>query len=134
MKPLITCSFCGKSKDDVRLMVQGPNVNICDECVDLCSGIIAGKREKATVKGADKEPGTLIIRSKSGDVEATGLDLYLDGRGPVYRCERFQAVNDDVPRLAVDLPAVEFVGMIAEWARMGFSLFDADVRKKEMGE
>jgi len=132
MKPPITCSFCGKTIKDARMMVQGPNVNICDECVDLCSIIIEGKRGKATVKGADKEPAAIIIRSKNGDIEATGLDLYLDGRGPVYRCDKFQATNDGVPRLAVDLPAAKLMHMIGDWARTGFSLFDADVRKREM--
>ena len=36
----VRCSFCGKSQDDVRKIVTGPNVYICDECVDLCTSII----------------------------------------------------------------------------------------------
>jgi hypothetical protein len=37
------CSFCGKGKDEVKTMVQGPAVYICDECVVVCQGIIAGE-------------------------------------------------------------------------------------------
>ncbi|MFA5801170.1 MAG: ClpX C4-type zinc finger protein [Thermoleophilia bacterium] len=133
MKP-ISCSFCGKTIKDARMMVAGPNVNICDECVDLCATIIAGKREKATVETADKEPASLIIRSKNGDVEATGLDLYLDGRGPVYRCSNFHMEKGEHARVRVDLPAVELMNVIGWWARVGFSLFDADTRKKAVEE
>jgi hypothetical protein len=35
------CSFCRKSQHDVRKMIAGPNVYICDECVDICLDIIA---------------------------------------------------------------------------------------------
>lgn len=38
--PALQCSFCGKSQDDVRKLVAGPNVYICDECVDLCNDIL----------------------------------------------------------------------------------------------
>ena len=36
----VRCSFCGKSQDEVRTIIAGPNVHICDECVDLCNEII----------------------------------------------------------------------------------------------
>jgi len=36
----LQCSFCGKSQDDVRKLVAGPSVYICDECVDLCNDIL----------------------------------------------------------------------------------------------
>src|SRR5438477_8188560 len=35
-----TCSFCGKNQDEVRKLVAGPAVYICDECVDLCTDIV----------------------------------------------------------------------------------------------
>ena len=37
---LIRCSFCGKTQDQVRKIVAGPNVYICDECVNLCHEIV----------------------------------------------------------------------------------------------
>ena len=34
----LKCSFCGKSQEQVRRLVAGPNVYICDECIELCQG------------------------------------------------------------------------------------------------
>src|SRR5213080_4629585 len=39
----LVCSFCGKSQDEVRKLIAGPTVYICDECIDLCNDIIAGE-------------------------------------------------------------------------------------------
>ena len=39
------CSFCGKSQDGVRKLIAGPNVFICDECVNLCVEIIKEEKE-----------------------------------------------------------------------------------------
>ena len=36
----LTCTFCGKGQEDVRKLIAGPSVYICDECVDLCNDII----------------------------------------------------------------------------------------------
>ena len=36
----LICSFCGKTQDEVRKLVAGPSVYICDECVDLCNDIL----------------------------------------------------------------------------------------------
>ncbi len=54
-KPL-HCSFCGKSQHEARKLIAGPSVFICDECVDLCNGII---RDEITgeVSPAGNEPG-----------------------------------------------------------------------------
>src|SRR5438046_8960877 len=41
----LVCSFCGKSQDEVRKLIAGPTVYICDECVDLCNDIIAEDME-----------------------------------------------------------------------------------------
>lgn len=38
---LIACSWCGKAQDEVRKLIAGPTVYICDECIDLCNDIIA---------------------------------------------------------------------------------------------
>ena len=42
---ILYCSFCGKSQHEVRKLIAGPSVFICDECVDLCNDII---REELT--------------------------------------------------------------------------------------
>ena len=45
-----TCSFCGKSQDEVRKLIAGPTVYICDECIDLCNDIIAEEVRKRSWK------------------------------------------------------------------------------------
>ena len=42
----VQCSFCGKTQDQVRKLVAGPKVYICDECIDLCNDIIAEEPEQ----------------------------------------------------------------------------------------
>jgi ATP-dependent Clp protease ATP-binding subunit ClpX len=42
-KNSLYCSFCGKSQHEVRKLISGPTVFICDECVELCAGIIRGE-------------------------------------------------------------------------------------------
>ena len=42
---LLYCSFCGKSQNEVRKLIAGPSVFICDECVDLCNDIIQEELE-----------------------------------------------------------------------------------------
>jgi ATP-dependent Clp protease ATP-binding subunit ClpX len=49
---LLYCSFCGKSQHEVRKLIAGPSVFICDECVDLCNDII---REEIHESGDDAE-------------------------------------------------------------------------------
>ncbi len=46
----LTCSFCSKGQDEVRKLVAGPMVYICDECIELCNDIIAEEYEKEEVK------------------------------------------------------------------------------------
>ncbi len=42
----LTCSFCGKSQRDVRKLIAGPSVYVCDECVELCNDIITEEYER----------------------------------------------------------------------------------------
>ncbi|HWX24850.1 MAG TPA: ClpX C4-type zinc finger protein, partial [Vicinamibacteria bacterium] len=41
---ILRCSFCNKDQNDVRKLIAGPTVFICDECVDVCNDIIADDR------------------------------------------------------------------------------------------
>ena len=52
----LTCSFCGKSQREVRKLIAGPTVYICDECIRLCTDIID---EEAVAEPKSKEPGKL---------------------------------------------------------------------------
>ncbi len=49
-KPLF-CSFCGKNQHEVKKLIAGPNVFICDECIDLCTDIITEEAGKAVKEG-----------------------------------------------------------------------------------
>jgi len=54
----LRCSFCGKSRDEVRKLIAGPTVYICDECIELCNDIIAeeGEEEKDLVSSSLPKP------------------------------------------------------------------------------
>ncbi len=53
---LLYCSFCGKSQHEVRKLIAGPSVFICDECVELCNDIIREELEDSGEPGRDKLP------------------------------------------------------------------------------
>ena len=53
---LLKCSFCGKSQKQVKKLIAGPGVYICDECIDLCNEIIEEELAEATEVGLDELP------------------------------------------------------------------------------
>jgi ATP-dependent Clp protease ATP-binding subunit ClpX len=53
---LLYCSFCGKSQHEVRKLIAGPSVFVCDECVELCNDIIREELEDRAEKSRDKLP------------------------------------------------------------------------------
>ena len=55
-KNTLYCSFCGKSQHEVRKLIAGPTVCICDECVELCMDIIREETKNNLVKSADGVP------------------------------------------------------------------------------
>src|SRR5690554_2298074 len=60
---LLYCSFCGKSQHEVRKLIAGPSVFICDECVDLCNDIIREEiQENAQEEASDRLPTPAEIR------------------------------------------------------------------------
>ena len=62
----LVCSFCGKSQDEVRKLIAGPTVYICDECIDLCNDIIAEECEQ------ERRPATSRPSSRSHPGWETG--------------------------------------------------------------
>ena len=65
---LLYCSFCGKSQHEVRKLIAGPSVFICDECVDLCNDIIREEvQEAAGETGQDRLPTPREIKDILGE-------------------------------------------------------------------
>ena len=60
-KNTLYCSFCGKSQHEVRKLIAGPTVFICDECVELCMDIIREETKASGLKASDGVPTPLEI-------------------------------------------------------------------------
>ena len=73
------CSFCGKSQHEVKKLIAGPSVFICDECIDLCNDIVRDELATTTVADGAKEglPTPLDIK--------TNLDNYVIGQEKAKR-------------------------------------------------
>jgi ATP-dependent Clp protease ATP-binding subunit ClpX len=59
----LKCSFCNKSQRDVRKLIAGPTVYICDECVDICLDIIAEEKENEDTDGRVRLPKPVEIKN-----------------------------------------------------------------------
>lgn len=70
---LLYCSFCGKSQHEVRKLIAGPSVFICDECVDLCNDIISEEVQESDVESPS---GSLPKPLEINDI----LDQYVIGQ------------------------------------------------------
>src|SRR4026209_40378 len=66
-KNTLYCSFCGKSQHEVRKLIAGPTVFICDECVELCMDIIREENKSSLVKPRDGIPTPKEIRKVLDD-------------------------------------------------------------------
>ncbi len=71
-KNILYCSFCGKSQHEVRKLIAGPTVFICDECVELCMDIIKEENKSSFIKHQDGVPSPKEI--------CTVLDEYVIGQ------------------------------------------------------
>jgi ATP-dependent Clp protease ATP-binding subunit ClpX len=69
---ILYCSFCGKSQHEVRKLIAGPSVFICDECVELCNDIIREELEEKSASGRTQLPKPREIRES--------LDQYVVGQ------------------------------------------------------
>ncbi len=90
-KNTLYCSFCGKSQHEVRKLIAGPTVFICDECVELCMDIIREEHKTTLVKSRDGVPTPLDI--------CTVLDDYVIGQDHAKRVLSV-AVHNHYKRLA----------------------------------
>ncbi len=90
-KNTLYCSFCGKSQHEVRKLIAGPTVFICDECVELCMDIIREENKTTLVKNRDGVPTPRDIH--------TVLDDYVVGQPHAKRVLSV-AVHNHYKRLA----------------------------------
>ncbi len=90
-KSTLFCSFCGKSQHEVKKLIAGPTVFICDECVELCMDIIREEHKSNFVKGGEGVPSPLDIK--------TVLDDYVIGQEKAKRVLSV-AVHNHYKRLA----------------------------------
>ena len=90
-KNTLYCSFCGKSQHEVKKLIAGPTVFICDECVALCMDIIREENKSAAVKSKDGVPTPSEIM--------TVLDDYVIGQSRAKRVLSV-AVHNHYKRLA----------------------------------
>ena len=63
----LVCSFCGKSQDEVKKLIAGPTVYICDECIELCNDIIAEEFEKEEAAKLSSVPKPTEIKEAIDD-------------------------------------------------------------------
>ncbi len=99
----IRCSFCGKTEDQVKKMIEGPGVYICNECVDLCFEIVEDEFEDIAANEADTELKEL---PKPREIKAF-LDDYIVGQDAAkkalsvaiynhYKRIGYNGENDDI--------------------------------------
>ena len=93
---LLYCSFCGKSQNEVRKLIAGPSVFICDECVDLCNDIIREEIQESSSPDAEEK---LPIPKEINDI----LDEYVIGQARAKRVLSV-AVYNHYKRLRQEAP------------------------------
>ncbi|AJA48744.1 ATP-dependent Clp protease ATP-binding subunit ClpX [Clostridium pasteurianum DSM 525 = ATCC 6013] len=100
-KKQLRCSFCGKSQDQVRRLIAGPGVYICDECIELCSEIIADEFEDNSSVEVGSLPKPIEIKNY--------LDQYVIGQEEAKKSlavavyNHYKRINSNVSNEDIEL-------------------------------
>ena len=89
---LLHCNFCGKSQHEVRKLIAGPSVYVCDECVELCNDII---REELQESDQEAESRSLPTPMEINDI----LDDYVIGQSRAKKVLESSEYSDVDERL-----------------------------------
>src|ERR1700729_1174267 len=90
----LKCSFCGKSQDQVKKLIAGPGVYICDECVDLCNEIIDKELFLGGTGAAPTESGAPQLVDVPKPKEIKGfLDQHIIGQTDSKKILEFAVYN-----------------------------------------
>ncbi|RKZ98283.1 MAG: ATP-dependent Clp protease ATP-binding subunit ClpX [Gammaproteobacteria bacterium] len=97
---LLYCSFCGKSQHEVKKLIAGPSVFVCDECVDLCNDIIREEMQEVTTDDSESSLPTPREINEALDNYVIGQDRAKRVLSVAvynhYKRLRFGNTNDDV--------------------------------------
>ncbi len=105
-KPILKCSFCGKSQEHVKRLIAGPNVYICDECIELCNEIL--EEELAIYQEDQDELWEMEELPKPTEIKCT-LDDYVIGQDRAKRAlavavyNHFKRIRSEVGEDEVEL-------------------------------
>ena len=96
-KNILYCSFCGKSQHEVRKLIAGPTVFICDECVELCMDIIKEENKDTFVKHQDGVPPPkeiLFLKKRLNEIYANHTGRTIDEIKKALERDKFMNPKD----------------------------------------
>lgn len=105
-KATLKCSFCGKSQDHVKRLIAGPNVYICDECIELCNEIL--EEELAMYQAEGSDDWQLLSLPKPAEIKQI-LDDYVIGQDVAKKAlavavyNHFKRIQSEVTEDEVEL-------------------------------
>ena len=106
----LNCSFCGKSQKEVKKLIAGPTVYICDECIGLCNDIIAEERDETTELSFEENRDAMIragVPAPVAEMNAQAFSMTADGDA--------EWITDDVPAI-LGRPARSLEQFAADYA------------------